>query len=361
MKKKIVFSAGGSGGHIFPAVNLMNHFSTKGYEVVLVTDDRGKNFTLNSSDFKSYILKTSTPTNKSFLKKIVAYFMIIFSVIQSIIFLKKEKPNLVFGLGGYVSFPICFASKILNFPMVIYENNMILGRANKYLSMFAKKIFLAKKIIKNFPKKYHTKAYEVGVVLDKKVINFKTKIDKNNKKNFSILIIGGSQGAEIFGKIIPPVIKMIKVEGYEIEVMQQCILEQKNFLEKFYNNNNIKNYIFEFDKNILDLMSSASLAITRCGASSTAELVSTLTPFIGVPLPKSIDNHQYLNGEYYQNQGCCWLLEQDNFNEENLFNLIMETIKNKNKLENARKCMKKNYKEDVYADIEKEIKEFIQI
>ena len=359
MKKKIIFSAGGSGGHIFPALNLMKYFSRKGYEVLLFTDDRGKNFILNSAEFKSYVLKVSTPTNKNFLKKIIAYFTIIYSIAQSFIFLKREKPNLVFGLGGYVSFPICFASKFLNLPMVIYENNMILGRANKYLSLFAKKILLSKKIKKNFPKKYNIKSYEVGTILDEKLINLKVLAKKNFKKNFSILVIGGSQGAEVFGKIIPPVIKMIKDAGYEIEVMQQCILGQKNFLEDFYNKNNIKNYIFEFDKNILDLMSSASLALTRCGASSTAELAFTLTPFIGVPLPGSIDNHQYLNGEYYQNQGCSWLLEQDNLSVENLFNLIVETIKDKNKLENARKNMKKNYKGDVYMDIEKKIKEFI--
>ena len=85
----------------------------------------------------------------------------------------------------------------------------------------------------------------------------------------------------------------------------------------------------------------------------------TQTPFIAVPLPNSVDNHQYLNAKYYQNNGCCWILEQNNFNTENLFNLIMETIKNKNKLKNIRENMKKNYSNTVYSLIESEIKEFI--
>jgi UDP-N-acetylglucosamine--N-acetylmuramyl-(pentapeptide) pyrophosphoryl-undecaprenol N-acetylglucosamine transferase len=127
----------------------------------------------------------------------------------------------------------------------------------------------------------------------------------------------------------------------------------------FYEKNNIKNYVFEFDKNILELILSSNLAITRCGASTTAELVQTLTPFIAVPLPHSIDNHQYLNAKYYENKGCCWVLEQNNFNTENVFSLVIETIKNKNKLENIRENMKKNYNKNVYADIENEIKEFI--
>ena len=121
----------------------------------------------------------------------------------------------------------------------------------------------------------------------------------------------------------------------------------------------LKNYVFEFDKNILKLILSSNLAITRCGASTAAELTYTLTPFIAIPLPNSVDNHQYLNAKYYENKGCCWVLEQNNFNTENLFNLVMETIKNKNKLENIRENMKKNYNKNVYRDIENEIKELI--
>jgi len=71
MSKKIIFSAGGTGGHIFPAINLMKHFSEKGYKVLLVTDKRGNNFFKNYIQFKSYVLKTDTPTNKNFLKLII--------------------------------------------------------------------------------------------------------------------------------------------------------------------------------------------------------------------------------------------------------------------------------------------------
>tara|TARA_B100000809_G_scaffold252146_1_gene286535 strand:+ start:70 stop:780 length:711 start_codon:yes stop_codon:yes gene_type:complete len=236
---------------------------------------------------------------------------------------------------------------------------MVLGRANKYLSLFSKKILVAKKITKNFPEKYKDKTFEVGSILDKNIINYSISKKNNNKENFSILVLGGSHGAEIFGTIIPPVIKMIKKEGYEIEINQQCIASQKKEVVHFYEKNNIKNYVFEFEKNILKLILSSNLAITRCGASTTAELVHTLTPFIAVPLPHSIDNHQYLNAKYYETKGCCWLLEQDNFNTESLYNLIIETIKNKNKLEYIKENMKKIYSKNVYSDIENEIKEFI--
>ena len=109
----------------------------------------------------------------------------------------------------------------------------------------------------------------------------------------------------------------------------------------------------------MNLIFSADLAISRCGASSTAELVCGKTPFIAVPLPGSIDNHQLLNAKYYENRGCCWILEQNNFSSNNLFNLIINIIKDKKKLEFMKQKMSKEINYDVYNNIENEIKEFI--
>jgi len=184
------------------------------------------------------------------------------------------------------------------------------------------------------------------------------KIKKKNKI-FSILVLGGSQGAEIFGKVIPPAIKMIKDKGIEIEINQQCLKSQKNSIENFYQNNKIKNNIFEFDKNILKLISSTDLAISRCGASTTAELVHTCTPFIAVPYPYSLDNHQYLNAEYYSNKNYCWILEEKNFNSTNLFDLLMKILVDKSQLEITQKNMQKNYNNKVYENIENIIKGLI--
>ena len=359
MKKKIIFSAGGTGGHIFPAIHLMKHFSEIGYEVLLVTDFRGKKFINNISEFKSYEIKASTPTNQKFFKKIFSFFLIILSIFESIKIIKKEKPNLIFGVGGYVSFPISFASKFFGLPLIIYESNNVLGRANNFLLSISKHIFLAKEISKNFPEKYKKKTHIVGAVLDKKIINYIPKKEINDKEDFSILILGGSQGAEIFGEVIPKVINLLKVRNFSVKVIQQCTKNQKDEIKKFYEEKNINNYVFEFDKNILNLMDSSNLAITRCGATALAELVQPPTPFIGVPLPNSIDNHQYFNAKYYESRGCCWILDQKYLNEENLYNLIMETMKNKNKLDAIQENMKKNSNINVFNKIEDKMKEFI--
>ena len=95
MNKKIIFSAGGTGGHILPAINLMRHFFEKGYKVLLVTDKRGNRFISDFSEFKSYILTAGTLTNKNILKRFLSLFVIFYSIIKSIIVLKKEKADLI--------------------------------------------------------------------------------------------------------------------------------------------------------------------------------------------------------------------------------------------------------------------------
>jgi UDP-N-acetylglucosamine--N-acetylmuramyl-(pentapeptide) pyrophosphoryl-undecaprenol N-acetylglucosamine transferase len=258
-----------------------------------------------------------------------------------------------------VSFPISFSSRFYNTPLVIYENNLVLGRTNKNLLPLSKKLLLGTKISMNFPEKYKSKVYQVGNILREEIINYSVIRKKNSNKTFSILVLGGSQGAEVFGRIVPSTIKMLKDKGYTIGINQQCIKQQKNSLIEFYKKNNIKSNIFDFTNNILDLIESSDLAITRCGASTTAELVNTLTPFIAVPYPHSMDNHQYLNAKYYESKGCCWVIEQDKFSSTNLFNLILEIMKDKKKLENIRESMKKNDSKDVYDKVENAIKEFI--
>ena len=113
---------------------------SKNYEVLLATDTRGKKYLRDVIDIPIYLLKTDTPINKSLLKKIPSYVKIITSIIKSLFILRKEKPDLVFGFGGYVSYPICLASKILKIPLIIYENNLVLGRTNKQLLPFASKL-----------------------------------------------------------------------------------------------------------------------------------------------------------------------------------------------------------------------------
>ena len=108
----------------------------------------------------------------------------------------------------------------------------------------------------------------------------------------------------------------------KVKIYHQCTKDQKELLINFYEKNKIDNVVFEFNENIIQYLSIADLAICRCGASTAAELVYLQKPFIAVPYPHALDNHQFLNAKYYEDKGYCWTLEQNNFNAETLSNLI---------------------------------------
>ena len=136
------------------------------------------------------------------------------------------------------------------------------------------------------------------------------------------MISGGSQGAKIFDEIIKDAIT--KLPNFQsIKIIQQTSPQNLKILEDFYNKNNIENVIFNFEKNFINLIAESDLCITRAGASSLAEIAMMNKPFIAIPLPSAKDNHQMANARFYEAAGCCWVLDQKDFNIYNLNNILL--------------------------------------
>ena len=176
----------------------------------------------------------------------------------------------------------------------------------------------------------------------KHVYKFKSIYDDKNK--FTLLVVGGSQGANIFDKNLKNSIVNIS-RKIPIKVIQQTNEKNITPLSQFYSNNNIENKIFCFDENLTNSIQSADLCITRAGASTLAELSVINTPFIAIPLPTSKDNHQFENANFYKKKDCCWIIEQNDFEEkiqDILYNLIREKSDYFNKKENLKKLNYQN-------------------
>ena len=357
MKKKILFCSGGTGGHVFPSISLINFFRKKEYETIFVTDKRGSKYIKkNASSYKTF--EIVFPTRSNFINRILFYLKLIIVLFNSFLLLRKEKPNFVFGLGGYVSLPICLAAKLLNIQILLYEPNLVLGRVNKYFVRFCSRLFINSNNILNLPNKYLTKCVEVGNILREEIIKHELSEKKNLNSEKTILILGGSQGAEIFGEVIPQVILDLS-KNYKINVIQQSLPKQVNEIQNLYNNNNIENYIFSFHKNIAELISRADLAISRCGSSTIGELEFLGVPFVAIPYPFAKDNHQHQNAIYYEKKGCCWILQQKNLSFDNLKEMLIKILDNNAELSLKRKNMLKNDNKNTLLKIEKEIEKLV--
>ena len=248
-------------------------------------------------------------------------------------FLIKNRPKLIFGMGGYASFPICIAASILRIKFLIYENNLIIGKANKYLLPFAEKILISYKEIEGIHQKYTNKIIEIGNIIKKEIINFAKDYKLNDKQKISVLILGGSQAAKIFANVLPTVFKNCSDKGILLKIYQQCLPEQNEKLKHFYKKNHLEFHIFNFSDNVAEYFPKANLAITRSGSSMLAELTNANIPFVSVPLPSSADNHQLKNAIFYERKKFCFLIQEKDLKEK-LVNLIREINENYSILDN---------------------------
>jgi UDP-N-acetylglucosamine--N-acetylmuramyl-(pentapeptide) pyrophosphoryl-undecaprenol N-acetylglucosamine transferase len=231
--------------------------------------------------------------------------------------------------GGYMSLPLCLASKILNIKIFLFEPNMVLGRSNKFFIKSCEKIFCYSDKIKNLPNKYISKISIIPALLRKKFYDVK-KADSIDK-NINLLIIGGSQGAKVFDTLIKSsIIKLSK--KYILKIYQQTNSLNFEILKKFYKGKNIDCELFNFNEDISDLMSKSNICITRAGASTLAELVFINLPCVTIPLPTSKDNHQFENASFYNKKGCNWILNENEINDEEVTNKLFDIIDNKSEL-----------------------------
>ena len=347
---KILIASGGTGGHILPATSLNFFLDNNGFETILTTDKRGLKY-INKKQKNIFIIDSS-PLSKG--KIIFSFVKIIFATFKSFFFLIKSKPKLIIGMGGYASVPLCFSAIFLRIPFIIYENNSIMGRANKFLSPFAKKIFVSYKNIDGIKKKYERKVKVIGNILGEKILNFNPTEKIFNNNCMYILILGGSQAAQIFADLIPPVLIRCKKNKINLKVYQQCHPDQTDALKSIYEKNQINYELFNFTFDIIKYYQQADLAISRSGSSALAELLNCNIPIIAVPLKTLADNHQYKNARFFEKEGYCILMEEQSINTE-LFNLLHSIYKDKSIINAIRQKQSKHKDKNVFNIIIKEI------
>ena len=335
MKKKILISTGGSGGHVLPAITIYDHLKND-YDVMISTDLRGYKY-LDNDNNKIFLI--DTPKLDRLLLIPFSISIVFFLTLKSLFLFKREKINILISTGGYMSLPLCLAAKILKIKIFLLEPNMIIGRANKLFLNFCEKIICYDANVINFPKKFINKLVVSTPLLRKRYY----ERDNNLKldKIFTIIVIGGSQGAQIFDELLHKTfIKIAKIRT--LKVIHQTKEKNINFLKNLYSKNDVENIVFEFDQNLDKLLNQADLCITRAGASSLAEIASLKIPFIAIPLPTSKDNHQFQNAKYYENKNCCWIIDQSNFDQLKFDDLLLDILKNSNDF-----IMKKNNLENL--------------
>jgi len=349
MKKNILISTGGSGGHVIPAIILYQHLS-KEVNVILSTDKRGLRY-IDQNIASTELI--NTPQLNNFFILPINLILILFLIFKSLLLVKRKKIEKIFSTGGYMSLPVILAAKILKIDIYLIEPNQVLGRSNRYFLKSCKKIFCYSYEIKNFPAYFKDKIIKINPLVREDIYNYQKNL--SDKKKFNLLIIGGSQGASFFDKNLSDSIVDI-LKKYSIKIVHQTSEKNISNLRNFYLKNNIENKIFSYEKNFINIIRGVDLCITRAGASTLAELSVLNIPFIAVPLPKSKDNHQLENANFYKKNDCCWILEQKNF-KERIEKTLDNILKEKNDFLKKKDNLKKLNYENSWINVNKKILE----
>lgn len=311
--KKLLVMAGGTGGHVFPGIAVAHHLMKQGWQVRwLGTADRMEAQLVPENGIEIDFIQISGLRGKGKLALLKAPYKILKAVLQARKILKAYRPDVVLGMGGYVSGPGGIAAKSLGIPVVLHEQNGIAGLTNKYLAKIATKVLQA------FPTAFKN-AEVVGnpVRSDLLTIEEPSERLKNRQGPIRVLVMGGSQGAKVINTVVPQAISKL---SDKFIVWHQTGKGMLDDVIKSYQNCNI-NQVTEFISDVKEAYSWADIVICRSGALTVSEIEVVGIGAIFVPFMHK-DRQQFWNAKSLADIDAAKIIEQPDFNVDSLFQLL---------------------------------------
>jgi len=325
----VLLAAGGTGGHMFPAEALAAELATRGIRVALATDDRGRAIKGALADVPKHVIASASPSG-GFLGKIKAAFRLGLGVLQASSLIRRLRPAVVVGFGGYPSVPPVFAAARARLPIVLHEQNAVLGRANRLSAGGAARIAVAFDHVERVPADRADRVVRVGNPV-------RPAIDARRDDPYvppgadgpiHLFVMGGSQGARVLSENVPAALALLPVElRSRIRLTQQARpadLEGLNAALEPLGLASVETAAFIDD--VPERLSLATLAITRAGASTIAELTRIGRPAILIPYPHAADDHQSANARRIADAGAALVMPQGEVTPETLAERLRQAL-----------------------------------
>ena len=319
-----VLMAGGTGGHLFPAMALAQELRRRGHDLHLMTDHRVAAYGEQFPARETHIVPSATPSVRNPVKFAGAAVTILGGVATARRKLRKIGPQAVVGFGGYPIFPPFLAARMLGIPGVLHEQNAVMGRANRALASRATKIALS------FSTTRHAEAYAGKSVLTGNPVRDRVRAVADtaypaldDASPIRLVVTGGSQGARAFSEFIPPAIAQLPdALRQRLRIAQQCRPEDLDRVTEAYRQAHVNVELQPFFTDLPERMAAAHLVIARAGASTIAELTVLGRPAILVPLPGALDADQKNNALLVDQAKAGWIVEQATISPPSLANRL---------------------------------------
>jgi len=311
----VLLAAGGTGGHVFPAEALAAELLRRGHRVGLVTDTRGKGFGQTLHDLPLYRIPAGTPTGRSLAGKLMALLDIGRGVIAALALLALTRPAAVVGFGGYPALPLLLAARIRRLPVLIHEQNAVLGRVNRLVAKRASRIATSFPATRFLP--VAAPATVTGNPVRPAILAAADVPYAEPGQAIRILVTGGSQGARVLSDIVPAALTALPPDlRRRLRVQQQCRPEDLDRVRAAYAGAGIEAEIAGFFGDVADRLAVAHLVVGRSGAGSTAEIAVIGRPALLVPYAHATDDHQTANAQALAQAGGAVVIAQDRFTVE---------------------------------------------
>lgn len=319
---KAIIVAGGTGGHIYPAIAIINKIKEKEPESEILyigTSNRMEKDIIPKLGIPFVGIEMTGLNRKNIFSNVSVLKRFFKAVHKAEEEIKKFSPDIVIGAGGYITAPVLYAAHKLKVPTLIHEQNSIPGVSNKFIGNFADKICVSLPNSLNlFPKK---KTIYTGNPRSEEIISVKKKSKKSlgfdeNKK--LVVFVMGSLGSTTMTEKLKKLIPMFSNKNYQV-----LIITGKSYYDEYKDievSNNVK--IVPFMDDLINLLKDSDLIVSRAGASTIAEITAIGLPAILVPSPYVTNNHQYKNAKELEDNGACRIILENEFEEERIIREI---------------------------------------
>lgn len=329
MAKDLVIAAGGTGGHLFPAAAFAEAMRNRGWRVTLITDARGRRYAEGFPADAVEDVAAATFQGINPLKAVISALKIWRGLGAARVKLKAISPKIVVGFGGYPSLPALSAARGLKIPVLIHEQNSVLGRVNRYFSGSAAAVASGFERLDKLPAGRPVRHEAVGNPVRPPILAVRDQPFPLAPAggDLTLLAIGGSQGARLFGEVIPAAIALLEPDlRRRLVVVQQVRQEQVEAVRKVYQEEGVRAEIAPFFTDMAAKLAAAHLVIARAGASTVTELLVTGRPAILVPLAIATDDHQTGNAQALAGVGAADVLPEGQFRPQRLAALLAERL-----------------------------------
>jgi len=347
-QQRIMIMAGGTGGHVFPALAVAEQLRSSGIEVIWLGTQRGiESRVVPEAGIELATIPISGLRGKGLLGWLFAPLRITYAIIIAIKIVIKWRPQALLGMGGFVTGPGGIAGWLLRKPVLIHEQNAIAGMTNRILARFARVVMEA------FPGAFaaHYCARQTGNPVRADIMTIAEPATRFSQRDgaLRVLIVGGSLGAAVLNKTVPESVKSLTDQ--DIEIWHQTGRYELEETQQRYADANLNAKVTAFIKDMSEAYQWADLVICRAGALTVTELATVGVASILIPFPHAVDDHQTANARFLEHAGAAMLIQQERFSAQWLAERLGEFVKRRERLlamaQAARSQARSNATDDV--------------